>query len=95
MGLGLLEQEKMRNIRVFSGSAHRELAREICDFIDVPLLPSVTRHFSNDCLYVHLGVSVREKEVFIIQPLVPPVRLVLPVPVPHMPPELKPERCYI
>jgi ribose-phosphate pyrophosphokinase len=73
MGLGLLEQEKMRSIRVFSGSAHKELAQEICDFCDVPLLPSVTRHFSNDCLYVHLGVSVREKEVFIIQPLAPPV----------------------
>lgn len=73
MELDLLEQEKMRNVRIFSGSAHKELAQEICDFIGVPLLPSVTRHFSNDCLYVHLGVSVREKEVFIIQPLSPPV----------------------
>ncbi|MBN1640699.1 MAG: ribose-phosphate pyrophosphokinase [Anaerolineae bacterium] len=63
----------MRNIRIFSGSAHRELAQEICDSIGVPLLPSVTRHFSNDCLYVHLGVSVRDKEVFIVQPLSPPV----------------------
>ena len=73
MELDLLEQEKMRNVRIFSGSAHRELAQEICDHIGVPLLPSVTRHFSNDCLYVHLGVSVRAKEVFIIQPLSPPV----------------------
>lgn len=73
MELDLLEQEKMRDIRIFSGSAHRELAQEICDSIGVPLLPSITRHFSNDCLYVHLGVSVRQKKVFIIQPLSPPV----------------------
>ncbi|HUT20277.1 MAG TPA: ribose-phosphate pyrophosphokinase [Anaerolineae bacterium] len=69
----VLEQAKMDSVRVFSGSAHVGLAKEICDSIGVPLLPSVTRHFSNDCLYVHLGVSVREKEVFIIQPLSPPV----------------------
>lgn len=68
-----LGQEKMENVRIFSGSAHKGLAQEICDYIGVPLLPSVTRTFSNGCLYVHLGVSVREKEVFIIQPLTPPV----------------------
>ena len=73
MGPDLLEEGKMRDLRVFSGSAHRELSQEICKSIDVPLLPSVTRTFSNGCLYVHLGVSVREKEVFIIQPLSPPV----------------------
>jgi len=69
----VLEQAKMDSVRVFSGCAHVRLAKEICDSIGVPLLPSVTRHFSNDCLYVHLGVSVREKEVFVIQPLSPPV----------------------
>jgi ribose-phosphate pyrophosphokinase len=37
------------------------------------LLSSDTSRFSNDNLYVHLGVSVREKRVFIIQPLSPPV----------------------
>lgn len=66
-------REKLDNLRIFSGSAHPELAQEICDYLDVPLYPSVTRHFSNNCLYVHLGVSVREKEVFIIQPFTPPV----------------------
>jgi ribose-phosphate pyrophosphokinase len=68
------DQQKMQHeIRVFSGSAHRELAQEICDYVQVPLLPSITSRFSNDNLYVHLGVSVRQKRVFIIQPLTPPV----------------------
>lgn len=73
MKVDVLEQAKMDSVRAFSGRAHVGLAKEICDSIGVPLLPSVTRHFSNDCLYVHLGVSVREKEVFVIQPLSPPV----------------------
>ena len=64
---------RLEDIRVFSGSAHRALAQEICDHIQVPLLPSINSRFSNDCLHVHLGVSVREKRVFIIQPLSPPV----------------------
>jgi ribose-phosphate pyrophosphokinase len=41
--------------------------------MQVPLLPSTRRRFTNDNLYVHLGVSVRQKRVFIIQPLTPPV----------------------
>ena len=67
------DQETVNHdIRVFSGSAHRELAQEICDYMQVPLLPSITSRFSNDNLYVHLGMSVREKRVFIVQPLSPP-----------------------
>jgi ribose-phosphate pyrophosphokinase len=68
-----LGDRALGDIRVFSGSAHRKLAQEICDHIQVPLLPSINRRFTNDCLYVHLGVSVREKRVFIVQPLSPPV----------------------
>ena len=66
-------QSAMDDIRVFSGSAHRALAQEICSHIQVPLLPSITDHFSNDCLFVHLNESVREKRVFIVQSLSAPV----------------------
>jgi ribose-phosphate pyrophosphokinase len=57
---------------IFSGMAHRELAAEICSRLGVPLSPSLTRKFSNDNLYVQLQESVREKDVFIIQPLTAP-----------------------
>ena len=67
------EQKLLSDIRVFSGSAHRKLAREICEDLGVELQETKTRRFSNDNLYVHLGCSVREKQVFIIQPLSPPV----------------------
>lgn len=67
------ERETLADIRIFSGSAHPQLAQEICDYLHVPLSPTHTSRFSNDNLYVHLGTSVREKQVFIIQPLSPPV----------------------
>lgn len=57
---------------IFSGTAHPELAQKIAESLGLKLSPSVTRKFSNDNFYVHLGTTVRTKEVFIIQPLSPP-----------------------
>ncbi|WP_129668724.1 ribose-phosphate diphosphokinase [Phytoactinopolyspora endophytica] len=64
----------MRNIAVFSGSAHPELAAEICTHLDVPLHPVRTQRFANDCLEVQLQANCREHDVFLIQPIVPPVQ---------------------
>lgn len=64
----------MREITVFSGTAHLELSKELCECLGVPLSPSTVRHFSNDCLYVQLNANCRESDVFLIQPLVPPVQ---------------------
>jgi ribose-phosphate pyrophosphokinase len=64
----------VRDIAVFSGSAHPELAREICDWLRIPLLPVRLRRFANDCLDVQLQANCRERDVFLIQPVVPPVQ---------------------
>lgn len=64
----------MREITIFSGTAHLELAQEICECLKVTLCPATIRHFSNDCLYVQLNSNCREGDVFILQPLVPPVQ---------------------
>ena len=64
----------MRNIVVFSGHAHPDLARALCKRLKVPLSPSTTTTFSNDCLGVQLQANCREADVFIVQPLVPPVQ---------------------
>ena len=63
----------MRNIVVFSGNAHLELAENICAQVGVPLSPATFTRFSNDCLQVQLNANCREADVFVIQPLVPPV----------------------
>ncbi|MGQ0838282.1 ribose-phosphate diphosphokinase [Actinokineospora sp.] len=64
----------MRDIAVFSGSAHPELATEICDHLSVPLHPVRIQRFANDCLEVQLQANCRERDVFLIQPLVRPVQ---------------------
>ena len=58
---------------MFSGSAHRDLAEAICRHLEVPLSPATVSRFTNDCLQVQLNANCREADVFVIQPLVPPV----------------------
>ncbi|GAA3001028.1 ribose-phosphate pyrophosphokinase [Streptosporangium longisporum] len=64
----------MRDITVFSGSAHPELAAEICAHLGTPLHPVRVKRFANDCMEVQLQANCRERDVFLIQPLVPPVQ---------------------
>jgi ribose-phosphate pyrophosphokinase len=64
----------VREIAVFSGSAHPDLADEICAALGEPRLPVRLRRFANDCLEVQLQSNCRERDVFLIQPLCPPVQ---------------------
>ena len=64
----------MSQIAIFSGSSHPELAAAICAQLGVPLLPTRVKRFSNDCIEVQLQGNCRERDVFLIQPLVPPVQ---------------------
>jgi ribose-phosphate pyrophosphokinase len=64
----------VRSIVIFSGNAHVELAKEICRRLKKRLSPTTINRFSNDCLGVQLKANCREADVFVIQPLVPPVQ---------------------
>jgi ribose-phosphate pyrophosphokinase len=64
----------VRDVAVFSGTAHPALAAEICGHLGVPLLPARVTRFANDCLEVQLQENCRERDVFLIQPLVAPVQ---------------------
>jgi ribose-phosphate pyrophosphokinase len=64
----------VREIAVFGGSAHPALTAEICAFLGVPAQPVRLERFANDCLEVQLQANCRERDVFIIQPLVRPVQ---------------------
>jgi ribose-phosphate pyrophosphokinase len=59
---------------VFSGSAHPALSAEICADLGVPLRPVRLSRFANDCLEVQLQANCRERDVYVIQPLGPPVQ---------------------
>jgi len=64
----------MGEIVVFSGAAHPAFATEICDILGTPLSPSQRLRFSNDCLQVQLRANCRQRDVYVVQPLVPPVQ---------------------
>lgn len=60
-------------MKVFSGSAHPELARAICGHLGLPLGRSHIARFSNENMMVQIDENVRESDVFVIQPSCPPV----------------------
>jgi ribose-phosphate pyrophosphokinase len=62
------------DIVIFGGSAHPALADEICQHLAVPRSPLRVTRFANDCLQVQLQANCRERDVYLIQPLVPPVQ---------------------
>ena len=64
---------QIRNLVVFTGNAHPDLAASICAHAGVELSPATITRFSNDCIQVQLNANCRESDVFVIQPLVPPV----------------------
>lgn len=64
----------MRDITIFSGSAHQDLAQEISAYLGLQLSSTHIQHFSNDCLYVQMNENCRESDVYLVQPLVTPVQ---------------------
>ncbi|KUM98059.1 ribose-phosphate pyrophosphokinase [Streptomyces yokosukanensis] len=64
----------MKDIVVFGGSAHPELTAEVCAHLEVTQSPVSVSRFANDCLEVQLQANCRERDVFLIQPLVAPVQ---------------------
>lgn len=59
---------------MFSGSAHPELAESICGELGVELSQARLSRFSNDCLQAQLLANCRQRDVYIVQPLVPPTQ---------------------
>ncbi|MEM8960740.1 MAG: ribose-phosphate pyrophosphokinase [Acidobacteriota bacterium] len=60
-------------LKIISGRAHRELAEEICDYLNVPLGKVTCFNFSDGELFCQLEENVRGADVFIIQPTCDPV----------------------
>lgn len=62
-----------RPVKIFSGRANVPLAKEICDYLNLPLGKITIKPFSDGELYVQIQESVRGCDVFIIQPTCTPV----------------------
>src|SRR6187399_3611615 len=59
-------------LKIFSGSANRELAERICKYIGVPLGQATISSFPDGETYVKIDENIRGHDVFIVQPTSPP-----------------------
>ena len=57
----------MPNIKVFSGSSHRDLTGKVCDRLGIEAGKVVTKKFANLETCVEAGESVRGEDVYIVQ----------------------------
>lgn len=64
---------QLDNLVVISGNSNRELAREICDHLEIPLGDADVSHFSDGEVMASINENVRGKDVFIVQPTSQPV----------------------
>jgi ribose-phosphate pyrophosphokinase len=63
----------MDELKVFTGNAHPMLAQAICEYLNIPLGKAEVFEFSNENIFVRVLENVRERDVFVIQPLSSPV----------------------
>ena len=62
-----------KNLMVFSGRAHPELAQEVASLLDIELVPTTAYEFANSEIYVRFQESVRGSDAFVIQSHTAPV----------------------
>ncbi len=62
-----------KNLMVFTGRAHPELAEEVAALLDITLVPTSAYEFANSEIYVRFEESVRGSDAFVIQSHTAPV----------------------
>ena len=60
-------------LKVFTGNAHPALAQDICDSLSIPLGRAEVFQFANENTFVRILENVRERDVFVVQPICTPV----------------------
>ena len=60
-------------LKIFAGTSHPKLGKKICDYLDIKPGKAEIFKFSNDNTFVSILENIREKDVFIIQPVSTPV----------------------
>jgi len=63
----------VKKIKVFSGNANKEMAKEVVEYLKIPLGKATVKKFSDGEIFVEIGENVRGCDVFIVQPTCSPV----------------------
>ncbi len=69
----LLKKTPTKKIMLFSGRAHRTLAEEVAELLEVELVPTTSYDFANGEIYVRFDESVRGSDAFVIQSHAAPI----------------------
>ena len=59
-------------LKIFSGSAHNQLAQRIADYCKIPLGNATVASFPDGETMVKINENIRGRDVFIVQPTCPP-----------------------
>ena len=60
-------------LKVFTGNAHPRLAEQICKYLGTSLGRVEVFEFSNENIFVRILENIRERDVFLVQPICAPV----------------------
>ncbi|MCD6568106.1 MAG: ribose-phosphate pyrophosphokinase [Dehalococcoidia bacterium] len=63
----------MDGLKVFSGNASPGLANSVCGYLGIPLGLAEVFEFSNENIFVRIAENVRQRDIFVIQPICSPV----------------------
>ena len=58
---------------VFPGNAHPDLTGSVCDYLGIPVGQVEAFKFANDNTFVRILENIRQRDVFIVQPICAPV----------------------
>jgi ribose-phosphate pyrophosphokinase len=63
----------MDELKVFTGNAHPNLAKEIAEYLEMELGKADVFKFSNENIFVRILENVRQRDTFVVQPISSPV----------------------
>ena len=61
------------DLKIFTGNAHPALAADVCAYLGISLGKLDAFKFSNDNTFVSIKENIRERDVYLIQPIAVPV----------------------
>jgi len=71
--LGTTRNHGFREMVVFTGNSHPGLTQAICKHLEIPVGNVEVFQFSNEEVFVRYEENIRERDVYIVQPIVSPV----------------------
>ena len=60
-------------MKLFTGNAHRELAKDVADYLQMPLGDATVTTFSDGEIMIRINENVRGADVFVLQPTCTPI----------------------